>query len=376
MMIFFADTHLGNKTYHSLTDDNITTSEADSRIALDCIYDRCKDDEVDLIVCAGDFFNSSKSSAETIRWTINWFKRMNSLAKPFYIIPGNHDIGAFFHSMEYTKELELNNVFLIENDISKIIWGDWNIYFAPFIIPKSLKNKYADTVKLLNQISTIVDPKQKNMIITHIQESDSKLGSEAFMLSKKVEIIDLNNSEHYANTLFLAGHMHMQQTYEKLNGIKVVYPGSLTYLDKIDCDQKKGYATISYDGVVSFEPIQGIRLFKHYVLPKEKSPVDFFNSIRMSKKEVVFLTIQDDTVVNEAELRETLRNRNCTLGKVLYGSPEELQEITLNLASKDPIYLLEEYLSKREQLEPTEMAGWQNTILPMGKSFYYENKLD
>ena len=367
---------MGNKTYHSLTEDNIATSERDSRIALDCIYDRCTQGDVSLIICAGDFFNNSKPSPEAIRWTIGWFRRMNALNKPFYIIPGNHDIGAFFHSMEYTKALDLPNVFLIENDITKITWGDWNILFAPFIIPKSLKNKYADSVELLTQSIKEINPAEKNIIVTHIQESASKLGSEALMLAKKVEIVNLDNTEKYKNTLFLAGHMHMQQMYDKVNGIKVVYPGSTTYLDKMDCGQRKGYATISYDGIVSFEAIQGIRIFKHYILPKDKNPSDFFSSIRMAPREVVFLTVQDDTIMNELELREALKKKNCTLGKILYGSPEEIQDIAIDLSTKDPMLQLEDYLRKREQLEPIPMQGWQNTILPMGMDFYHENKLD
>ena len=294
---------------------------------------------------------------------------MNELHKPFYVIPGNHDIGAYSHALVFERALHLKNIFLVDSYL-QATYKDWSIYFTPFISPSSTKNKYIDTLdSLADLLKTKVDPTQKNIIVTHIQESDSKLGTEATMFAPAVEVIDLSLPTQYVQTLFLTGHMHMPQSYVKSSGIQVVYPGSLTYMDSTDCGQRKGYVLISDDGQFSYESLIGIRLFKRYVVPKGKDPIEFFSSIRMSPKEVVFVEFQDDTIVNDFDIRDFLKNKGCTLGKIIYPAMVEAERINVSTEVRDPVSLLEGYLQKKFENAVEKTIDWKNTILPIGKEF-------
>jgi len=365
MIMFFADVHLGHRLYQTLTEDNITESEQDTRNALEALYDRMCKPDIELIICGGDFFNAARPSTESIRWAIVWFKKVDAIGKPFYIIPGNHDISAHSNSLVFLKSLKTQNIFLLDKSISKISWNNWNIYFAPFLSPESSKNKYKTTLEAMSVTMHSLNPNENNIVITHIQESEAKLGAERMLLTQSGDIMDLNFPIAHTNTLILTGHMHMPQAYQKENGIRVIYPGSTCFMEYPDCGQKKGFITLDEQGTIDFEPIPGIRIFKKYTLPVGKDPQEFFSSIRMSPNEVVFLELQDDTIADESFLREYLKTRNCFLAKIL-SKVEETAAVTVDTTSKHPILILQDYLANKFSVENPDF-DWKNTILPLGK---------
>jgi len=366
MIMYFADAHVGHRMYQSMTDDGITTAEKDTRVALDYLYERMQEPEIELVIFGGDLFNSSRPSAESIRWIIQWFKKVDALNKPLYLIPGNHDITATSNALVFLRSLHVSNIFLIDKSASKIAWNSWNIYFVPFMNPESSKNKYATTMASLSSVLQSLDKNADNIIVTHVQEVDSKIGAESMLFSRNGDIIDLGEStDQYKNTVVLSGHMHMPQAYQKANGIRVIYPGSTCSMDQHDCGQKKGYITFSKDGEIDFKPVFGTRLFKRYSLPTGKDPKEFFSSIRMSNNEVIFIELNDDTIVDESEIREYLQTRGCQLAKVLPKLSDD-RNVSVRTAAKNPVTLLENWLKDFFKEEEKEV-DWKNKVLPLGK---------
>lgn len=371
MIMFFADVHMGHRLYHRLTDEFITTAEQDTRIALDAIYERAKQPDIDMIICGGDFFNTSKPSTESIRWSIEWYRRIESLNKPFYLIPGNHDIGTHFHAMEFQKALGFSGSLMYDQEVHTLKWNDWNVYFVPFMAPRSSKNKYETTLEALKTVVGMMNPADKNIIVTHLQESKSKLGTESTMIARAVEVVDLDEVwKSLPNTIFLSGHMHMRQEYVKNNGMVVTYPGSLTYIDMTDCGLQKGYLLIDTSGKIVFESVPGIRTYKRYSLPIGKDPVEYFTSMRLPKNEVVFLDVQDDTIVDEEALRDFFDKRGSYFAKVIYPKPEEKERSTIKVdhVARNPLLVLTEFLEKKFTADQSTY-DWRSGILPMGQGF-------
>jgi DNA repair exonuclease SbcCD nuclease subunit len=373
MILFFADPHLGHTLYHTLTEENITTAETDSRIALDKIYERASRRDIDLIICAGDFFHSPKPTTESIRWAILWFEKMDALGKPFFILPGNHDVGALSSSLRFMYSLAtLKHTHIVEWEMQHYIWNNWNLYFIPFLSATSLKNKYADTLVLYNEVvqqaSHPSKMQQHCMFITHLQESQSTLGAERLLFAKAVEIVDLNQfAAQEGKTLFLSGHMHSHQAYTKANGTIVAYPGSTTYMESLDCGQPKGYLIIDPEGIITFEPIIGIRLFKKYALPKGKDAVEFFSYTRMLPNEVIFLDVMAGDIVDEIKLRQFLKERGSVVGKINYTleARDNDGNIVIAPSENNPLFHLESYLTQYKY--KTEGYDWKTQILPLGK---------
>lgn len=376
MILCISDIHLGHKLYSSILDNGLTEAEEDTRIALSKVKDRASQDDIELVICAGDFFHTSKPSIENVRWVITWFKKMDALGKPVYVIPGNHDISTYSNSLVFLKSLKINNIFLIDQSTSKIMWGDWSIYFVPFLVPESSKDKYATTYEAFKAVMGVIQQKAKNIIVTHIQESNSKTSTESTMLSRGVETIDIDNffDALCKQTILLTGHMHMHQIYTK-NDITIVYPGSLTHMDSLDCGQRKGYVLLDYEGNVTFEEVQGIRKYKQYILPKGKDPADFFSSIRMSSNEIVFLKSQDDAILDDVAINTILQHRKCKLAKISYTFNQDTTSIenTISEDLNDPFLLLEEWVTKECKDTPDDIQD----ILKLGWGFLTDEiKLD
>ena len=366
MIMFFADVHLGYHLYHKLSENNITTSEEDSRHALNSLVIRSRQDDIDFSICAGDFFNKAHPSAENIRFAIDWLKQMDDSGKPLYILPGNHDVTTHFHSMVFSRSLYLSNIYLVDKDAATIKWGNWNIYFVPFMNPKSAHNKYSTTLEALGKVMTTIDPEADNIIVTHIQEAASTIGSENQLFAKAAEVVNLDNYQLFRNTLFLTGHMHAHQEYKKTTGIRVAYPGSLTYMEMTDCNQEKGFLTVAYDGTVNFEKIQGIRTFKRYRVPAEEEPMHFLKSLELLEHTVVFLDVLEDTQFDIKEVSSFLENNGCSLGKIVF-SKKHVREATITPLekSRNPNQLLEDHLAVK--FADDKEFDCQNTVLPLGK---------
>ncbi len=367
MILCVSDVHLGHKLYSSILDDGLTDAEEDTRAALNKIAERASEDDIEMIICAGDFFHTARPSTENVRWVISWFKEMDALGKPFYVIPGNHDISTYSNSLVFLKSLKVNNIFLIDQNTSKITWGDWSIYFVPFLVAESSKDKYATTVDAVKAVLGIIKPEVKNIIVTHIQESSSKIGSENTMLSRGVETINMDNFFDMLckKTILLTGHMHMHQIYTK-NDITIVYPGSLTYMDSLDCGQRKGYVLLDYEGNITFEEVQGVRKYKQYILPKGKDPVEFFSTIRMSSNEIVFLKSQDDAILDDSVINTILTNRNCKLAKISYTFDQDTSSENETLeGTNDPFILLEEWVMGECKDNQDDIQA----ILKLGREF-------
>src|SRR5271157_2682659 len=224
-MLVLADSHLGYSGYSTYNAEGVSTATEYIRQALDDVYIRSQQPDINIIICAGDFFHSKHPTTENVRWAISWFKKMNSIGKPFYIITGNHDVGSMSHSLVFMRELDnCPNIHLIE-DFQKIKHSGFEILFIPFV-PNVIttKNKYQSTLELIKEQVANIDWDNKCIVVSHIQESTATVGSEALMVSNKCETINLSEVLFGMNITFLFGHMHHHQIYTK-SGSTVCYPG-------------------------------------------------------------------------------------------------------------------------------------------------------
>jgi len=370
MILIIADVHLGHRLYSAHTQTGITTAEYDTRYALERVYERVIKPDIDMIICAGDFFNTHRPSSENVRWSITWFNRINTLGKPFYIIPGNHDITTYSNSMAFLKALDFENVYFLTDDIYRIVWKGWNIYFVPFF-SSTTKDKYSPTYEKLISIMQTLNPTDKNIIITHIQESAAKIGAENFILSKGVSVFELDEyTVQYPFTKFIAGHMHLQQEYKKKNGIHVVYPGSLTYMDFVDCGKLKGYVTMDEEGNIKFAEIDGLRRYIHSVYKTEEELESFLETLPNTVDNIcIFLTVPSNLKMSESAIRKIFSEKGYEVSRIQYFTDDK-DKVFLhvdNVKSKNPIQLLETWLHAYK--DTTDESIDIDKIIERGKGY-------
>lgn len=352
MILACADTHLGIKSYSSYDNKGLTTAEYEARKSLEAIYSRSKQDDIDMILYLGDFFHTNQPSTENIGYAISWFHKMDSLNKPFFIIPGNHDAAMYSNSLIFLESLKLNNIILVtkkEGYEYKYIWKGWNLHFIPYSYSETMKHKEEDFQSDVE--SAIASAAEKTIIISHIQEVTAKIGSESMMISKGVDIIDIDNIHETKNIILLSGHMHKHQIYKK-GFMTVCYPGNTFYQDATDCNQLKGYVIINEEGKITFEQTPFIRKFISLFLSKDLDYEKIIESRRIQEKSVVFLSMeQKKDILIEDKIKKLLDIKNCILGTIKWDQTKEEQiQAEFTFTHSDPYKLLEESISMREDL--------------------------
>jgi DNA repair exonuclease SbcCD nuclease subunit len=88
-----ADIHLGFRQYHRLTSQGINQREADVARAFRLVIDDVIEAAPDIVVIAGDLFNSVRPSNPAILHSFNQFRRLRLALPeaPVVIVAGNHD---------------------------------------------------------------------------------------------------------------------------------------------------------------------------------------------------------------------------------------------------------------------------------------------
>jgi DNA repair exonuclease SbcCD nuclease subunit len=372
MILVFSDTHLGIKTHSVIEPDGLSTAEHDARIALNQIYTRAKEDDIELVIFCGDMFHTSHPTTKNIEFFIDWIQRMNDLGKPICLIVGNHDVSAYSHSMVFLCEMPLRNVTLVATSLCAFQGGGGLLHCVPYLPFETGKDKSGPTFQALSACFSACT--NNSIIIAHVYDSDVKIGSESTMISRFTETIDFDKFQGAKNILLLLGHAHKQQMYDKKNGMKVVCPGSLFYHDLSDVDQNKGYALVDIvnnEYRVTFEKIEGIREFVSYSVSEGEDALDFFNAFRMSPNKLVFVKSTSRKKYDENKLRELLKSKGCILDSVRYNTTTKKEnEIIISFTTLDKYALFREDASLRLQKrgEPQNL----DMILSRGNKYLEE----
>lgn len=344
-ILAFSDVHLGDKSNSVQGKDGLSTTEREARIAMEAVYERAKQSDIDILICCGDIYHTSHPTSKNIEFLIGWLHRIDDLGKPFYVITGNHDSGVYSNSIIFVRSLRLKNVFLIDSvsdNTLDVVWNSWTIFFVPFMSSSTAKDKMGPIYQHIKDV--LANCKEHSIIVTHVYDSDVVVGSEATMIARFTETIDFDAFAK-KDVIMLLGHAHRNQVYTKKSGIRVCYPGSLYYANKDDANQTKGYAVITSDGNITFESIAGLRAFVAYTVPEGQDAIEFISSIRIGQNKTVFLTVTQKDRINETALREVLADRGCILGKIKYHTPNSaITNISIDIEDMDHYKVLSDFL--------------------------------
>lgn len=337
MILFYSDVHLGQRTYGTQHQSGYYTSELDTINALEYLYEYSQSSEIDTIICGGDYFHSNRPSSSNIKYAIEWFTKMDALNKPHYIIPGNHDASLYDHALSFLAPLNLHNTHLIDSYTPyKIKWNNWQIVFVPYQASLA-SSKYKEQIFYSNISDALSSAEDNTIIVTHIQEKSALVGSEAVLISKGVDLVDVEEFDHNKKILVLTGHVHRPQIYDK-STLTIAYPGSINYINKTDLGTSKGFYTIDTIGNIQFIESKNIRKFIKYTIPKETDIEDYFKNIRMSPNQVIFLEIHSDHIFDENNIRLLFNKYNSIIGNISLksNSSSELQDLIIETNVIDP----------------------------------------
>src|SRR5512136_971274 len=235
-VLHLADTHLGYSAYRKATEEGLNQREMDVYDAFSRCVDYAIKTKPDLVLHAGDLFDSVRPTNRAITITLQQILRLSKENIPFIVISGNH---------ETPKLRETGNIFTIFEHLNHVYPIHDNRYET---ISLRIKN---ETV-MIHAIPQCQNPKEfdgnfkkialdknanYNLLITH----GAVAGIKEFKMNEFNELfIPMKNIQQNFDYIAL-GHYHM---YTKLQE-NAFYAGSTERLSFTDAGNQKGYLEIN-----------------------------------------------------------------------------------------------------------------------------------
>lgn len=234
-VLHLADTHLGYSAYRKTTEEGINQREVDVYYAFTQCIDYAVKTKPDLVLHAGDLFDSVRPTNRAITVALQQILRLSKENIPFIAISGNHETpklretGNIFTIFEH-----LNHVYPIHNNqyetISLQIKNEKVLIHA---IPQCQSPKEFD----VNFKKIALDKKADyNILIAH----GAVAGIKEFKMNEFNELfVPVKNIQQNFDYIAL-GHYHM---YTKLQE-NAFYAGSIERLSFSEANNSKGFLEI------------------------------------------------------------------------------------------------------------------------------------
>ena len=266
----FADTHL--REYGKFEPDyHLHSRTLDYLESMDIMIDAIIEDDVDLVVFAGDAFHSHNPNQNILYL---FAEKISKITKhcPVVMIPGNHDMPgpAYKASSIDVLGLEIPGLTIAneyKNYTIKTKSGDIQISAFPFPMRQhilsegDLRRSKADTwanykekvSQLLQELSGSLDPLFPSILVGHFIVSGASFTARPGMLLDDEVEVNLTELAEGGWDYIALGHLHNHQ--EVFDDPPIVYSGSLDRVSFLDEHQDKGFVLIDIleDGKVLWE---------------------------------------------------------------------------------------------------------------------------
>ncbi len=234
-ILHISDTHLGYSAYRKTTEDGINLREIDIYNAFEEFVSFAIKSKPDLIIHAGDLFDSVRPNNRALTFAIKQIIRLSKEKIPFVVIAGNH---------EHPKLKETGHIFSIFDHINHV----YPIYNAKYekltfkinteeimihAVPQcELKTRFNDELKKVKPSSDV----NYNIFLSHGAVS----GIKVFSMNEFNELVFPSNIFEKKFDYIALGHYHK---YSKLTD-NAFYSGSTERLSFTEATDKKGFIEI------------------------------------------------------------------------------------------------------------------------------------
>ena len=266
-VLHFADLHLGVESYgHIDAATGLSTRQNDILSSLDRVIDYALQNDIDLVLFAGDAYKSREPSQTQQREFAKRINRLSSKGLPVFLLIGNHDLpnaAGKATSTEIFDTLSVNNVYVAgKPDIYKIPTrhGIVQIVSLPWLRRSALLSKedyknlnfeqlnqrmQESLTNIINTLAAKLDPALPAILAAHIWVVGAMLGTEKMMTIGQEHTLLQSNITNPAFDYIALGHIHRRQVLQ--SNPPVVYAGSLEKLDFGDEDDEKGFYVIDIE---------------------------------------------------------------------------------------------------------------------------------
>jgi len=292
-----ADCHLNKALYKGVLDKKATTLPFRTvdfmRAHHYIVTQNIEKIKPDLMVIAGDTFDTYDPSNEVRAFNARQLKRLDDAGIKVIILVGNHDICKKHHALSPIKSFRFENIEVIEEPTLKV-FRDKVLMLFPYSIKVerneiSIKDQFNEFVaSCKKQIETEEKYQGKDVLFfghfgvkgavqkQYTDAVDEHLLTNATTTKKKNRVnlspndISVDDLETINAKYIFLGDYHQHQILPVKNSI-AMYAGSIERTDMSEHNQSKGY--VVYDDDNPIDPVMGKTKFMEY--PKCRPMIEF-----------------------------------------------------------------------------------------------------
>ena len=266
-ILHLSDVHIGVESYGSTDPDTGLSSRLTDFLAtFDEVVDYALDNQVDLVLFAGDAYKSRDPSQTHQREFARRIARLSQAGMPVFLLLGNHDlphIASRATALDIFDTLAVPNVtigdrldtYLVQTRSGplQVIALPW-IRRSAFLAREETRNLTIDQINqqlqervtnLLAWQTQALDPTIPAVLTGHVSLNTAMTSSEQSMLLGRDPIIMQSSLAHPSLDYVALGHIHKHQVL--VQNPYVVYSGSLERIDFGEENDDKGFCLIDLD---------------------------------------------------------------------------------------------------------------------------------
>ncbi|MFQ5812780.1 MAG: exonuclease SbcCD subunit D [Anaerolineae bacterium] len=263
-LLHFADLHLGVENYGRMDPaTGLSTRLMDFLRAYDQVVDYALENDISLVVFAGDAYKTRDPSPTYQREFARRIRRLSAAGIPTVLVAGNHDtpsaVGRAI-TVEIFATLEVENVYVAKKpEVINIETKDGPVQIValPWVTRSALlardeyKNKNLEEINqlILEKITNIVegpdglisqlDPTVPTILAAHATVQGAVYGSERSVMLGQEVILPPSLTKNPAFDYVALGHIHKHQVLNEEP--PVIYAGSIERIDFGEEREDKGF---------------------------------------------------------------------------------------------------------------------------------------
>jgi len=252
-IVHLADTHLGFSAYRKITKDGLNQREVDIYEAFRKAVDKILEIKPDLIIHAGDLFDSVRPNNRAIKFALNQLLRISENHIPLILIAGNHETpklsetGHIFSIFEH-----IENIYPIYNEYRRINLDLKGKKISIFCVPQFRdKDEFNNALNKMRSDSIKDNNKDYKILTAHV----GTIGLYEFRMNEfNEQLLPIGMLKSDFDYIAL-GHFHR---FVKIFD-NAFYSGSTERFSFTEANDKKGLIeVILEDGrpLVNFKPLE------------------------------------------------------------------------------------------------------------------------
>lgn len=387
-VMHLADIHLGMENYGRVdTRTGLHSRLVDFLNSLDQAVDFALNQEMDLVVFAGDAYKTRDPSPTQQREFASRIKRLSDAGIPVVLLVGNHDLpnaDSKAHTLEIFRTLAVPNVLVARRpEVLRLDTrqGPVQVAALPYLSRslllardayknlnlEELNRKIAETIDILIEgLVRQLDPKLPSILTAHLSVANAVFGSEKSIMIGSDPVVPVSCLARPEFDYVALGHIHRHQVLSQEP--PVVYAGSLDRIDFGEEKEAKGFVVVDLvKGQTGFI-FQPVRTRPLVTVKIDVDPTEPTESILAAlttaqiEDAVVRLILRLEPaalpLIRQAEVARALQERAFWVAGInrevaLPQGTARHPELTEGL---DPLIALEKYLQGREELRPQSDA--------------------